>query len=83
MEDLEGLTLCHHRLSGETHILSDEGAAILSLMSDAPEPVADLAERLANQFEIVDLDSGDVAGAVAARLDEFRALGLVERLRDT
>jgi hypothetical protein len=52
-------------------------------MSDAPEPVADLAERLANQFEIVDLDSGDVAGAVAARLDEFRALGLVERLRDT
>jgi PqqD family protein of HPr-rel-A system len=74
--ELEGLTLLFHPRSGMTHILAPPSPQILDLLKDAPADAEALLERLSERF---DLPPDEAAGAVAARLAELEASGLVRR----
>lgn len=72
---LDGLTLIYHRASGITHVVAAPVPELLAALGSEPtreELLAVLAER----FDLVDPDDG----ALAARLDELVAAGLVEAL---
>ncbi len=72
--EFEGLTALYHRPSGMTHILAPPAPQILEALADRPADAAELARRLSRRFE---LDGGE--GALAARLEELEAAGLVRR----
>ncbi len=76
MEEVEGLTLLYHRTSGLTHFLAPPAPQILEALADGPASAAQIAERMGQTFEI---ESDDPAAAVAARLAELEAAGLVWR----
>lgn len=69
----------HHRLSGETHILSDEAQAILEAIPPEGAAAHEVAETLEGQFDKIDTDGRPLEAIVHLRLEEFRALGLLER----
>jgi PqqD family protein of HPr-rel-A system len=73
---LEGLTLLYHRPSGTTHILAPPAPEILDALAHEAADAGALAARLAERF---DLAADDPAAAVAARLAELEAAGLVRR----
>lgn len=73
---LDQLTLIYHRASGITHVVDAPVPEILEALGDETLGVAALLDRLAERFDLADAD----AGALAARLDELAAAGLVERL---
>jgi PqqD family protein of HPr-rel-A system len=74
--EIEGLTLLYHRPSGTTHILAPPAPEILDALAAAPLGAEAVAARLAERFE---LGADDPAAAVAARLAELEAAGLVRR----
>jgi PqqD family protein of HPr-rel-A system len=74
--DLEGLTVLYHRPSGMTHVLAPPAPQILDALASGPATPAEVAERMARSF---DVESEDPAAAVAARLAELEAAGLVWR----
>ena len=74
--ELEGLTLLFHRRSGMTHILAPPSPQILAALAHAPADADALLTRLGQEFDFAD---GDGAAAVAARLAELEAIGLVRR----
>ncbi len=74
--ELEGLTLLFHPRSGMTHILAPPSPQILEMLSNQPSDVDALLERLSERFELSDEEGG---AAVAARLAELEASGLVRR----
>ncbi len=76
MEEVEGLTLLYHRTSGLTHFLAPPAPQILEALAFGPASAAQIAERMGETFEI---ESDDPAAAVAARLAELEAAGLVWR----
>jgi PqqD family protein of HPr-rel-A system len=76
LEEVEGLTLLYHRTSGLTHFLAPPAPQILEALADGPASAAQIAERMGQTFEI---ESDDPAAAVAARLAELEAAGLVWR----
>ncbi|MBX9814121.1 MAG: HPr-rel-A system PqqD family peptide chaperone [Sphingomonas sp.] len=69
---LDGLTLVYHRASGITHLLASPAPEILAALAE-PRDLAGLAAWLDARF---DLAGGEAA--LAARLDELIAAGLVE-----
>jgi PqqD family protein of HPr-rel-A system len=73
---LDALTLVYHRASGITHIVDAPVPEILETLAAEPLSVPDLLARLGERFDLVDADPG----ALAVRLDELAAVGLVERL---
>lgn len=73
---LDALTLIYHRASGITHIVDAPVPEILETLATEPITAADLLTRLAETFDLVDADPA----ALAVRLDELAAVGLVERL---
>ncbi|WP_044332928.1 HPr-rel-A system PqqD family peptide chaperone [Sphingomonas hengshuiensis] len=73
---LDALTLVYHRSSGITHIVDTPVPEILEALADAPLGVDGLLARLGTAFDLVDADPL----ALAVRLDELVAAGLVERL---
>jgi PqqD family protein of HPr-rel-A system len=73
---LDALTLIYHRSSGITHIVDSPVPEILDTLAAEPLAVPDLLARLGERFDLVDAH----AEALAARLDELVAVGLVERL---
>lgn len=73
---LDVLTLVYHRSSGITHIVDTPVPEILEALADAPQTVDALLGLLGERFELVDADPL----ALAVRLDELVAAGLVERL---
>ena len=75
---LDAMTLIYQRRSGITHIVAEPVPEILAVMGDDALGAADVAERLAAQF---DFDAADAEAIVASRLDELASLGLVERSR--
>ena len=78
IERLDDLTLVHHRLSGETHILSPEMEAIFTALPDGgARPQAVLA-TLKQRFADIDAGGGDAEALVAARLAELETLGLID-----
>ena len=72
---LDALTLIYHRASGITHIVDAPVPEILDILGEGPRDVAELLAVLSERFELADPDPA----ALAVRLDELVAAGLVER----
>lgn len=72
---LDALTLIYHRASGITHIVDSPVPEILDALGGEALGVDALLGRLAERFELADADPM----ALAVRLDELAAAGLVER----
>ncbi|OYY89562.1 MAG: hypothetical protein B7Y45_11610 [Sphingomonas sp. 28-66-16] len=70
---LDDLVLVYHRASGITHLLASPAPEILAALDEGALDLAGLLDRLGRRF---DLDAG-ASGALAARLDELIAAGLV------
>ena len=73
---LDALTLIYHRASGITHIVDAPVPEILEVLGDDALTLPALLKRLAERYELGDPDPM----ALAVRLDELVAAGLVERL---
>jgi PqqD family protein of HPr-rel-A system len=70
---LDSFTAVYHRSSGITHLITAPAPEILATLGEAGMSFAALTERLAIDYDLGDLE----AGALAARLDELVAAGLV------
>ncbi|MDP8994242.1 MAG: HPr-rel-A system PqqD family peptide chaperone [Pseudomonadota bacterium] len=73
--ELDGLTALFHGPSGMTHIVAPPAPQILEALHEGPGDAAAILARIAARYEVQDGD----AGAVAARLAELEAAGLVRR----
>ncbi len=73
--ELDGLTALFHIPSGMTHIVAPPAPQILDALAGPPADAGELAERLSASFEI---EGGEEA--LAARLAELEAAGLVRRV---
>lgn len=73
--ELDGLTALFHVSSGMTHIVAPPAPEILDALRAGPADAAELAIRLGQSFEV---EGGEEA--MAARLDELEAAGLIARL---
>ena len=71
---LDGLTAIFHCPSGTTHLLAPPAPQILEALADHSADAATLLARMAERFEV---EGG--ADALAARLAELEAAGLVRR----
>src|SRR3954452_18965786 len=71
---LETLTALYHRPSGTTHILAPPAPQILEALADRPGNADELLRRMSERF---DLAAHDASAAIAARLAELEAAGLV------
>ncbi len=74
--ELEGLSVMFHARSGMTHILAPPSPQILEVLTGAPAAAEEVVARLRTRF---DFPEGEGAEAVAARLAELEAAGLVRR----
>jgi PqqD family protein of HPr-rel-A system len=74
--EIEGLTLLYHRRSGLTHILAPPAPQILAALASGPASAEEIAARIGEDFE---LKADDPGAAIAARLAELEAAGLVWR----
>jgi PqqD family protein of HPr-rel-A system len=74
--ELEGLTLLFHERSGVTHILAPPSPQILEALATGSADARALLERLRARF---DFDEAEGEAALAARLAELEAAGLVRR----
>ena len=72
--ELDGLTALFHAPSGMTHIVAPPAPEILEALADGAANADELAARLSQRFE---LEGG--GEAMAARLEELEAAGLVRR----
>ena len=72
---LDALTLIYHRSSGITHIVDMPVPEILETLAAEPLSAPALLVRLVERYDLVDADPL----ALAVRLDELAAAGLVER----
>ena len=73
---LENLTAVYHRPSGMTHLLAPPAPQILAALAAGPASAAEIVERIGALFEV---EADDPAAAIAARLAELEAAGLVWR----
>ncbi len=74
VEQLDVLTAVFHRASGITHLLAEPAPEIMAALAAEPLTVAALLARLGEAYALGDADER----ALAARLDELVAAGLVE-----
>lgn len=77
-EALGPLVALYDRRSAQTHVLASPLPEILHAMGDDVCDVAEIAERLAQQFDLG--DNVDAKAILSERLNELIALGLVESL---
>ena len=75
-EVLEGLTILYHAASGQTHILAPPAPQILEALAGRSGDADAVLARIGARFEV---DASDAAPAIAARLAELEAAGLVRR----
>jgi PqqD family protein of HPr-rel-A system len=73
---LDGLVALYHRPSGLTHILAPPAPQILDALAGKAGDAAEIAARIARDFE---LETEDAEAAIGARLGELEAAGLVRR----
>jgi PqqD family protein of HPr-rel-A system len=73
---LEGLTVLFHPHSGQTHIVAPPAPEILDALGEGEADLEGLVTRLRQRFEF---DEADGRAAIAARLGELEAAGLVRR----
>jgi len=74
--ELDGLTALFHRPSGMTHILAAPAPQILAALAAKAGDAEAILARIGERFEI---EAEDPAAAIAARLAELEAAGLVRR----
>jgi PqqD family protein of HPr-rel-A system len=72
--EFDGLTALFHIPSGMTHIVAPPAPQILDALAGSPADANELSRRLSVDF---DLEGG--AEAMAARLTELEAAGLVRK----
>lgn len=72
---LDALTALYHRPSGQTHIVSEPMPEILAALGNGPMTPEALFSQLFEGAEI----TAEAAEALAARLAELEAIGLVSR----
>lgn len=72
---LDGLQLLFHAPSATTHFVATPAPEILETLAEGPAGLDDLLARMRARFE---MGEGD-ADALAARLEELEAAGLVRR----
>jgi PqqD family protein of HPr-rel-A system len=72
--ELDGLTALFHRPSGLTHILAAPAPQILAVLAGNAGDADEILARIAAAFEV---ESDDAASAIAARLAELEAAGLI------
>ena len=70
---LDALTAVFHRASSITHLLAEPAPEMLAMLGGDGLSLDALLERLAGAFDLIDADRA----ALAARLDELVAVGLV------
>jgi PqqD family protein of HPr-rel-A system len=75
--ELEGLLAVFHAPSGTSHILAPPAPQILESLAGRAGGVEEILERVSERF---DVDSEDASEALAARLAELEAAGLVWRV---
>ena len=75
--ELDGVALIFHRPSGLTHIVAPPAPQILDALGEGPADSGALLDRLQRDYDFA--DSGDLADALAARIGELEAAGLVWR----
>ena len=73
---LDALTLIYHRASGITHIVDAPVPEIIEALGEEALSVDALLAHLSDRFDLTDSDPM----ALAIRLDELAAVGLVERI---
>jgi PqqD family protein of HPr-rel-A system len=73
---LETLTALYHAPSGTTHILAPPAPQILEALAAGPGDAEEVLRRMRERFELA---SEDAPAAIAARLAELEAAGLVRR----
>ena len=73
---LDGLVALFHAPSGMTHIVAPPAPQILEALHEGPGDVRAILERIAALYDVED---GDDASAIEARLAELEAAGLVRR----
>ena len=74
---LDGLTALYHRPSGMTHILAPPAPQILDALATDPGDAEAILRRIGADFEI---EAENREEAIAARLAELEAAGLVRRI---
>ena len=74
--EFEGLSVLFHPRSGMTHILAPPSPQILDVLGEGPADASGVMARLRARFDFPD---GEGEAAVAARLAELEATGLVRR----
>lgn len=70
---LDDFTILYHRASGITHLLNAPAPEILATLGEAGMTVSALADALALEFDLPDLETD----ALLARLNELATVGLV------
>ncbi len=73
---LDTLDLIYHRPSGMTHVVSEPVPQILDMLADGPTDAEGVVARLSARH---DFDPEGAVEAIAARLIELEAIGLVQR----
>lgn len=73
---LDVLTLVYHRASGITHVVDSPVPELIEVLSSTPLTLDETLAALATAHDLIDPDRD----ALAARLDELAAAGLVETL---
>jgi PqqD family protein of HPr-rel-A system len=74
--EMEGLTLLFHAASGQTHILAPPAPQILAALAGEVRDADGILAEIGRDFEV---RSADARAALAARLAELEAAGLVHR----
>jgi PqqD family protein of HPr-rel-A system len=74
MVELDGLSILYHRPSGLTHILAAPAPQIIAALAGQAGDAAEILARISAQFEP---EAEEAPAAIAARLAELEAAGLV------
>jgi PqqD family protein of HPr-rel-A system len=74
--EMEGLTFLFDARSGQTHILAPPAPQILEALAGNAGDAEDILRRIGDRFEV---PAEGAAAALAARLAELEAAGLVRR----
>jgi PqqD family protein of HPr-rel-A system len=75
--ELDGLTALYHRPSGLTHILAAPAPQIIAALAGQAGDADEILARISAEFEP---EAEDAPAAIAARVAELEAAGLVRRL---
>lgn len=79
MREAGDIRILYDRRSGQTHLLAPDLAAVLDALLEGDGGPAEIVGRLSRDRDM-EVETGAVIDAVAARLDELDRLALADRL---